>query len=72
MALRKFSSQLQVEVFEEAQDLAQREGRHFQALLDEAVRHYLARRRQAPRGEVMRAYIQSLKEHEALYRALAQ
>jgi len=72
-ALRKFSSQAEPEVLEELQDLAAREGRQFQALLGEAMREYLTRRRQqAARRNVLEAFQDSLKERDELYRSLAK
>ncbi len=72
-ALRKFSSQAEPEVLEELQEIAAREGRQFQAVLGEAMREYLARRRQqAPRRNVLEAFEASLKERDELYRALAK
>ena len=71
-ALRKFSSQMEPELFDEAQELAGRQGRQFQSLLGEAVKEYLDRHRQRPRRNVLEAYGASVKEHEALYRALSK
>ncbi len=71
-ALRKFSSQADPEVLEALQDLATREGRQFQAVLGDAMREYLAHKRQAaPRINVLEAFKESLKERDELYRALA-
>lgn len=72
-ALRKFSSQAEPEVLDELQAIALREGRQLQALLGEALRDYLAhKRQQAPRRNVMEAFHESLKERDELYRALAK
>jgi predicted transcriptional regulator len=72
-ALRKFSSQGEVEVLEALQELAAREGRQFQAVLGEAMREYLSRKRQqAPRLNVLDAFRESLKERDELYRSLAK
>ena len=72
-ALRKFSSQAEPGVLEELQEIAAREGRQFQAVLGEAMREYVARRRQqAPRRNVLEAFDASLKERDELYRALAK
>jgi predicted transcriptional regulator len=71
--LRKFSSQADPEVLEELQGIATREGRQFQAVLGEAMREYLAQKRQqGPRRNVMEAFQESLKERDELYRALAK
>ena len=72
-ALRKFSSQAEAEVLEAMQELAAREGRQFQAVLGEAMREYLSRKRQqAPRRNVLEAFQESLKERDELYRSLAK
>jgi hypothetical protein len=71
--LRKFSSQADPEVLEGLQEIATREGRQFQAVLGEAMREYLSRKRQqAPRRNVLEAFQESLKEREELYRSLAK
>ena len=71
--LRKFSSQADPEVLEGLQEIATREGRQFQAVLGEAMRDYLAQKRQqAPRRNVIEAFQQSLKERDQLYRSLAK
>ena len=72
-ALRKFSSQAEPEVLEELQQIAAREGRQFQAVLGDAMREYLARKRdQAPRRNVLEAFQNSLEERDELYRSLAK
>ena len=72
-ALRKFSSQAEPEVLEGLQQVAEQEGRQFQSVLGEAMRDYLARKRQqAPRRNVLEAFQQSLKERDELYRSLAK
>lgn len=72
-ALRKFSSQADPKVLEELQEIAAREGRQFQAVLGDAMREYLARKRQqAPRRAVLEAFEASLKERDELYRSLAK
>jgi predicted transcriptional regulator len=72
-ALRKFSSQADPEVLKGLQDIATREGRQFQAVLGDAMREYLAhKRQQSPRRNVLKAFQESLKEHDELYRLLAK
>ena len=72
-ALRKFSSQADPKVLEGLQEIAAREGRQFQAVLGDAMREYLARKRQqAPRRNVLAAFQDSLKERDELYRSLAK
>lgn len=72
-ALRKFSSQADTEVIEGLKEIAAREGRQFQAVLGEAMREYLARKRQhGPRRNVLEAFDASLKERNELYQSLAK
>ncbi|MGH8211312.1 MAG: hypothetical protein ACREU6_17285 [Steroidobacteraceae bacterium] len=72
-ALRKFSSQAEPDVLDALQEIAAHEGRQFQAVLGEALREYLTRKRhQAPRRNVLEAFQESLKERDELYRALAK
>lgn len=71
--LRKFSSQAEAEVIEALQEIAAREGRQFQAVLGEAMREYLARKRQqGPRRNVLAAFDVSIKERDELYQTLAK
>jgi predicted transcriptional regulator len=71
--LRKFSSQADPEILEGLQEIAAREGRQFQAVLGDAMKEYLAhKRQQAPRRHVLEAFHESLKEHDDLYRSLAK
>lgn len=72
-AMRKFSSQAEPEVLEELQQIAAREGRQFQAVLGDAMRGYLAhKRQQSPRRTVLEAFQNSLEERDELYRSLAK
>lgn len=72
-SLRKFSSQAEPEVLDELQAIAMREGRQLQAVLGDAMREYLAhKRQQAPRRNVLEAFHESLKERDQLYRSLAK
>jgi predicted transcriptional regulator len=69
----KFSSQASPEVLSAFRQLAENEGRQFQALLDEAMRDYLDRKSQRQsRRHVLEAFSQSRKEFEPLYRELAK
>lgn len=71
--LRKFSSQADPEVLDGLQEIAAREGRQLQAVLGDAMREYLAyKRQQAPRRNVLEAFQESLKERDELYRSLAK
>lgn len=72
-ALRKFSSQAEPEVLEGLQEIASREGRQFQAVLGDAMREYLAQKRQqSARRNVLEAFQESVKERDELYRSLAK
>jgi len=72
-ALRKFSSQADPDVIDGLQEIAAREGRQFQAVLGDAMREYLAhKRQQAPRRNVLEAFQESIEERDELYRALAK
>lgn len=72
-ALRKFSSQAEVQAIEALQEIAAREGRQFQAVLGDAIREYVARKRQqGPRRNVLEAFDASIKERDELYRSLAK
>jgi hypothetical protein len=72
-SLRKFSSQAEPEVLDGLQEIAAREGRQLQAVLGDAMREYLAhKRQQAPRRNVLEAFQESLKERDELYRSLAE
>jgi predicted transcriptional regulator len=69
----KFSSQASPEVLAAMRQLAESQGRQFQALLDEALRDYLDRQqRERPRRHVMAAFASSLGEFDSLYRELAK
>lgn len=71
--LRKFASQAEPEVLDGLQEIAAREGRQLQAVLGDAMREYLARKRQqAPRRNVLEAFQKSLDERDELYRSLAK
>jgi hypothetical protein len=72
-ALREFSSQADPLVLDGLQEIAAREGRQFQAVLGDAMREYLAhKRQQAPRRNELEAFQDSLKERDELYRSLAK
>ncbi|MGH8135117.1 MAG: hypothetical protein ACRER4_02120 [Steroidobacteraceae bacterium] len=72
-ALRKFSSQAEPRILDALQEIAAMEGRHFQAILGEAMHEYVARKRQqSPRKNVLAAFENSVREREELYRLLAK
>jgi predicted transcriptional regulator len=73
MALRKFSSQAEPEVLQGLREIAAREGRQFQAVLGDAMREYVSRKRQqTPRQYLLEAFDASVKERDELYRSLAK
>lgn len=69
----KFSSQAAPEVLAALRQIAQSQGRHFQSVLDEALRDYIERTSaQRPRRHVMASFASSLEEFDSLYRDLAK
>ncbi len=69
----KFATQADPLVLEALRALAASEGRHIQALLDEALREYLVRRQDAkPRPEVLSALDNSMRRYDDLYKKLAK
>jgi len=69
----KFSSQAAPDVLAALRQLAESQGRQFQAVLDEALRDYLDRHQaDKPRKHVMASFATSLEEFDYLYRELAK
>jgi len=69
----KFSSQAAPEVLAALREIAQQQGRQFQAVLDEALRDYIDRKQsERPRRHVMASFAASLDEFDSLYRELAK
>jgi predicted transcriptional regulator len=69
----KFSSQAAPEVLASLRQIAQDQGRQFQAVLDEALRDYIHRQQKArPRRHVMAAFASSMDEFDSLYQELAK
>ena len=69
----KFSSQAAPEVLAALRQIAESQGRQFQAVLDEALRDYIDRhQQQRPRHHVVLALAESVKEFDELYRELAK
>jgi predicted transcriptional regulator len=69
----KFSSQAAPDVLAALRQLAESQGRQFQAVLDEALRDYLERHQaDKPRKHVMASFAASLEEFDSLYRELAK
>lgn len=73
MQKEKFASQADSEVLMAMRAIAESEGKQFQAVLDEAMRDFIEKRRNGkPRSHVMSAFADSLKEFDELYKKLAQ
>ena len=69
----KFATQVAPDVLETLRQMSAKEGRHLQALLDEALREYIESRQGArPRRHVMTALHDSMAEHDSLYEALSK
>ena len=69
----KFSSQASPELLSALREIARSEGRHFQAVLEDAMSSYVeAKAQQKVRPEVMAHYRASLERNRKLYELLAQ
>ena len=69
----KFSSQASPDLLAEMRKVARDEGRHFQSVLEDAMRAYLeSRESQQVRPEVMAHYRASVEKNRRLYELLAQ
>ncbi len=69
----KFSSQASPEVLSALRQIAESQGRQFQAVLDEALRDYIDRQLKGrPRRHVLSAFAASLEEFDSLYSELAK
>ena len=69
----KFSSQADAKLLAEMRKIARSEGRQLQALLDEAMRDYLGKKLSGKaRAHVRKAFADSLRDFDALYKDLAK
>lgn len=69
----KFSSQASPEVLAALRQIAESQGRQFQAVLDEALRDYIDRQqKERPRRHVVSAFAASVEEFDSLYSELAK
>lgn len=69
----KFSSQAAPDVLAALRQIAESQGRQFQAVLDEALRDYIDRQqKERPRRQVIASFASSLEEFDSLYRELAK
>jgi len=73
MAHEKFATQVEADLLKKMRALAQSEGRHLQALVNEALADYVERRhQQRARPHVMAAYEGSHDRYASVYEKLAQ
>ncbi|MDE0633165.1 MAG: hypothetical protein OXH73_16795 [Caldilineaceae bacterium] len=69
----KFSSQASPEVLAAMREIARSEGRHFQAVMEEAMEEYIVNRnRQTPRPEVIAHFRASVERNRRLLELLAE
>lgn len=69
----KFATQVNSELLAAVRQLAGKEGRQIQALVDEALADLIEKRKQAtPRAHVMGAYLASHEKYSPLYKKLAE
>jgi hypothetical protein len=69
----KFSSQADPKLLAKMRELAAKEGRQFQSVLEEAIAQYLERHQlDRPRPHVLETFGMSLKEFDELYKNLAK
>jgi hypothetical protein len=72
-AREKFATQINSEILVAVRQLAEKEGRQIQALMDEALADLLEKRKRASaRPHVMAAYTASHKEYAPVYKKLAE
>ena len=70
---RKFASQADVELLDRLRDVAREEGRHFQAVLEEAIRLYLDQRdSNTPRESVLARFRASVERNRRLGELLSK
>lgn len=69
----KFASQADPVVLNTLREIATEEGRQFQAILDEAMRDFIEKKRSTkPRPHVLKALNDSLQDFDTLYHKLSQ
>ena len=72
-ARQKFSSRASPELLADMREIAEQEGRPFQAVLEEAMEQYIARhKRESFRPEIMAHFYASLERNRRLYGLLAK
>ncbi len=73
LAKVKFASQADPQVLDELKDIARKEGRQFQSVIDEALRDYIEKKQTGrARKHVIAAYEESLSRFGKLYTELAK
>lgn len=71
--LAKFATQADPKVLDQVREIAAREGKQLQTVIDEALRDFIEKRKRGkPRPEVMTAFGESLAQYDSLYRELAK
>jgi len=72
-SLKKFSTQADEHLLEEVKKLANKEGKQFQVLVNEAFEDLIEKKKQSkPRKHVMAHFEKSLEEFDGLYKELAK
>jgi len=72
-AREKFSSQADPKVLANLRQVADKEGRQFQSVLEDALVEYLERHQtERPRAHVLEAFGMSMQEFDELYKKLAK
>jgi len=70
---KKFSTQVNAKTLAAVRHIAEKEGRQFQSIIEEALTDLLEKRRLGkPRSHVLRAYERSHERYSELYKKLAQ
>jgi hypothetical protein len=70
---QKFATQVEAELLAEIREIAARDGRQMQAVVEDAFRGYLDERRRArPRSKIMDLYRGSHERYASLYEHLAK
>ena len=71
--LKKFSTQADEELLKEIKVLAEKEGKQFQVLVNEAFEDLVEKKKQTkPRKHIMAHFEKSLEEFDELYKELAK
>ena len=73
VAREKFSSQVRPELLSKMREIARSDGRHFQAVLEDAMSSYIeSRERSNVRPEVMAHFRDSVERNRRLFELLAE